>query len=342
MSSDALKWAKRQQAGGTGPKGLLLLLADYADSEHSCYPGQARLAGELECSERSVREWLAILEGRHLVRRRARMRRNGRGRSSDRYILAVDAPAAEGATAGRDTGKERRSNRQDPPEDPPSTNRQDLPEAPDGPTGTSRTTNRNLTHDQPAAAAREYLENPQKRDLLQADLPLPARAANAEVEDGGEALRLIVRQAEARLGAGCLAHVWSPTDTGGRFVLERRLVELLAAGWPVYDLVDELAGTLQPGVHSPVAVLLTRARDLGAVPPDVAHRADATDELRSQRLERVRRHARILAAACSTHRELLDELCATYGDDGDALEAAFAAADLDELGRPRQHVGAVT
>lgn len=279
-------------------------------------PAAETLAGYVGCDERTVRRSLRVLEAVgyiEIIRRP--------GLASVYRLLpppALDTPDSE---SGVDVGGA----------DPQS-----------GGSGPSVRTGADSQSDE-----QEPLNENHERDVAHPDLHLPARAADVEAEAddrglGGEALGLIVRHAEARLGAGRLASVFCVTDTGGRLVLERRLAELLDGGWPLYDLVDELADSIRDGARSPVAVLLDRARQLGPVPPDVAHRADAVDELRSRRLDSVRRHAQVLAASCSTHQELLNELCAYYGDDGDALEAAFAAADLDERGRLRDHAGAAS
>lgn len=88
MSIQAMAWAMEQTAGGTIGKALLLVLANYADEAGSCFPGQQRLAEQLECTERSVREWLVKLERLGLIRREER-RRPGGYRTSDRIFLSL-------------------------------------------------------------------------------------------------------------------------------------------------------------------------------------------------------------------------------------------------------------
>lgn len=337
MSSDALKWAKRQAAGGTGPKGLLLLLADYADSEHSCYPGQSRLAAELECSERSVRDWLVTLEERQLVRRRARMRKLGRGRTSDRYILAVDSPAGEGADSGRDTGKERRSNRDDPfdqPADGSMTNRRDLPVTPG---------------DQPAAGSgptgstcRGVLREPP--DLVQpaasASVARAAGEAEAEGVDVGQRAAQLLAELVAVIGDHDIAQrLYEPGDAGGRIALGRELAMLEASGWPTRDLVVEVAG----GVHaasagSLVAVLLTRARRLEGAPFVVGDSTGITTEPAARwpahvRTGAARRHGQNLAESGLPADVVVAELDHAYPSTPDAewsaeMLAALAGAGL--------------
>lgn len=112
-----MNWAKRQKVGGPGPKSILMALADYADERHSCIPGQALLADITEQSERTVRVHLAQMEQAGLFRRERRFRDEGRGRTSDRFFLAVDQPADSSggndqpADFARPTGNPRTTNR---------------------------------------------------------------------------------------------------------------------------------------------------------------------------------------------------------------------------------------
>jgi hypothetical protein len=87
MSWTAISWAKQVQAGGPGPKAVLLCLADRADEEDSCFPSQELLAQETEQSVRTVQRQLADLETKGLIKRVHRARSDGNGRTSDRYFL---------------------------------------------------------------------------------------------------------------------------------------------------------------------------------------------------------------------------------------------------------------
>lgn len=89
MSHKAFTWAAEQRAGGPGPKAVLLVLADRADENHSCYPGQDLIAYETEQSVRTVRRQLKDLEDRGLIIRERREDVRGH-RTSDRYILPVN------------------------------------------------------------------------------------------------------------------------------------------------------------------------------------------------------------------------------------------------------------
>lgn len=94
MSWQATNWARTQTTGSPAVKVILLLLADLADENHSCFPGQARLAEDSEQHVNSVARHLKTLETLGLIRRSFRYDERGK-RTSDRYHLAVDGPFPE-------------------------------------------------------------------------------------------------------------------------------------------------------------------------------------------------------------------------------------------------------
>ena len=87
MSSDALNWAKRVTVGSASKKAVLMVLADYADQDWSCYPSQATIAEEAEVGVRTVRRILAEWEQEGIITRHHRSAPDGRGRTSDRIYL---------------------------------------------------------------------------------------------------------------------------------------------------------------------------------------------------------------------------------------------------------------
>lgn len=90
MSWQATNWALTQKTGDVGRKTVLLLLANLADEEGSCFPGQERLAKESEQSVSTVYRQLKRLEADGFIRREHRNSRGegrGKGRTSDRYYL---------------------------------------------------------------------------------------------------------------------------------------------------------------------------------------------------------------------------------------------------------------
>src|SRR5690606_16715697 len=90
MAHDATTLVKSRRFGSTSVKALMLVLADYADTEWSCFVGQRRLAFEAEVGERTVRRILADLEARGMIRRHRRVGEGG-FRTSDRIVLVGEA-----------------------------------------------------------------------------------------------------------------------------------------------------------------------------------------------------------------------------------------------------------
>lgn len=84
MSWEALAWAKQQRGLGPAGKLLLILLAEKAGSDWTCWPSIARLADEMECSARTVNRMLKDLEDGKLIARRRR------GSQSTIYTLRMD------------------------------------------------------------------------------------------------------------------------------------------------------------------------------------------------------------------------------------------------------------
>ena len=124
MSVQAMTWAWKQQLP-MGPKAVLLAIANHADGEGVCYPGQARIADMVGCNDRSVRKFVKHLEDAGLIERRQRRRPDG-SRTSDEYHLIGYQPAngagsqpANGAGSDpKPTGKLCRTNRQSVPDQP--------------------------------------------------------------------------------------------------------------------------------------------------------------------------------------------------------------------------------
>lgn len=93
MSISALKWASEQTAGTPGAKLVLLILADFADSNGIAYPSQATIADVSEQGVRTVRDHLLELERRTLIARTRRHRDDGT-RTSNAYQLRLPAKPA--------------------------------------------------------------------------------------------------------------------------------------------------------------------------------------------------------------------------------------------------------
>lgn len=86
VSNKATSWAQSQTVGHTGAKFVLLVLADYADQEWSCFPSVKNLMAITEMGESSVRKALALLNAGGYIRVYGRKRTDGSQRSS-RYQL---------------------------------------------------------------------------------------------------------------------------------------------------------------------------------------------------------------------------------------------------------------
>lgn len=91
MSVQAMSWALEQSVGGPGPKTVLLVLANYADADGWCFPGQERIAEESEQGLRTVQRQVALLVKLGLIETETRGRQGG-GRTSNRYRLLMDEP----------------------------------------------------------------------------------------------------------------------------------------------------------------------------------------------------------------------------------------------------------
>ncbi|MFG2056658.1 hypothetical protein ACGFI9_21810 [Micromonospora sp. NPDC048930] len=92
MSAVAMRWARRQRAGGTTPTALLNWLAARVDpGHHSRYCGVREIADALGCSDRTVYNAVARLTDRQLLRVLRRGKAGG-GRGFNRLQLLVDGP----------------------------------------------------------------------------------------------------------------------------------------------------------------------------------------------------------------------------------------------------------
>jgi hypothetical protein len=121
VSVQAMTWAWEQQLP-MGPKAVLVAIANHADGEGLCHPGQARLARMVGCNERSIRNYVLALEAAGLIERKRRKRKDG-SRTSDEYQLlgylpanrAGNQPANDAGNPTEATGKPCRTYRQTVP-----------------------------------------------------------------------------------------------------------------------------------------------------------------------------------------------------------------------------------
>ena len=91
MSHDATAWAKARKTGSSPAKFILMVLADFAGTDYSCYPSVKKLAEITELGESTVRAATKQLAEQGLIRVFYRYRDNHTRRSC-RYQLLVDGP----------------------------------------------------------------------------------------------------------------------------------------------------------------------------------------------------------------------------------------------------------
>ena len=90
MSVEAVGWALKQTLSPP-EKLVLVLLADHHNRATGlCIPSQSSIGEQTCMSVRTVQRHLKSLENRELIIRTARFRSQGRGRTSDAYILQGD------------------------------------------------------------------------------------------------------------------------------------------------------------------------------------------------------------------------------------------------------------
>ncbi len=101
MSVEAIKWAFDFDAKNSSEKAILLALANYADGEGRCFPGQESLAKKAACSDRTVRTVLADLEERGIIVREERRRDDGY-RTSDNILIVPLSTSPENSSGRKE------------------------------------------------------------------------------------------------------------------------------------------------------------------------------------------------------------------------------------------------
>ena len=92
MSWKAVDWATDADVGSPILKLILILLANKADEQFSCYPSIRTLMAESAAGRSTVLRALKTLETDGLVTRRAQFHESGAQRSSRYYLNHPDAP----------------------------------------------------------------------------------------------------------------------------------------------------------------------------------------------------------------------------------------------------------
>ena len=113
MSIEAVSWALKQDVP-PAEKLVLVSLADHHNRATGlCIPGQASVGEQTSMSVRTVQRHLKSLEGRGLIVRQARFRPEGRGRTSDSYILQGDNLTPKTVSKGDKSGRTNTTNQDD-------------------------------------------------------------------------------------------------------------------------------------------------------------------------------------------------------------------------------------
>lgn len=92
MSIEASSWAWRLQGLTASQKLVLLALADHADQDGVCWPGQSGIAKKTGLSDRTVKRARADLEKKEIIKVERRPGRGG-GSRSNRYLLKLGQSA---------------------------------------------------------------------------------------------------------------------------------------------------------------------------------------------------------------------------------------------------------
>jgi len=131
MSVRAMAWAWRQQL--SGPEKLVLMaVADHADDDGICWPGNAHIARKCNLSQRSVQRHIKNLIDNGYMTARRRYRETG-GQTSNLYVLNVEGVTHshggdDRLTWGDDTSVAPITIKEPPYEKPTTTTDIELPE----------------------------------------------------------------------------------------------------------------------------------------------------------------------------------------------------------------------
>jgi DNA-binding transcriptional ArsR family regulator len=113
MSIEAVSWALKQNLPPS-EKLVLVSLADHHNRATGlCIPGQASVGEQTCMSVRTVQRHLKSLESRGLIVRQARFRSEGRGRTSDSYVLQGDNLTPKHQGKGDKSGTTKATNQDD-------------------------------------------------------------------------------------------------------------------------------------------------------------------------------------------------------------------------------------
>lgn len=92
MSWKALEWATESHVGSSAAKFMLILLANKADEDFSCYPSIRTLMAESDASRSTVLRTLRELETAGFITRRPQFHDSGARRSTRYYLNRPQSP----------------------------------------------------------------------------------------------------------------------------------------------------------------------------------------------------------------------------------------------------------
>ena len=277
MSTKCLTWAIERTTGSATRKIVLLLLADLADEQHTCYPGREYLTERAELSPGAVSRAVTGLVADGYLRVLRRAKRSG-GRRSNRYLLLIDGDqtalpdvddwVSEFAPADDETPDQSNSAADAPlPDDHDETAGQgnsaaDAPMPPE--INSASAAHSNVPQEHSSNREKIYpLPTTQTQYPPPPSTSHPAGAigsAAADVEQlerARDVLRRATRDVEV---------LRMPTGVERGRLIER-VLDALDAGWHVDQLVDRLVGMGQLAtVASVYAVLHSRLGQVGDPP----------------------------------------------------------------------------
>jgi hypothetical protein len=103
MSNRAITWAYRQRTGSGTRKAVLVALADQANSDGVCWPGQRSLAEDLEFSERAIRKALGDLVVTGFIVVKHRRWEDSQKQRTNYYVLNLERAEPRAGGAGGTT-----------------------------------------------------------------------------------------------------------------------------------------------------------------------------------------------------------------------------------------------
>ncbi len=87
MSFEAMAWAAKADCRSSLNKLVLMMLANYADENHTAYPSYRKLAELCLCNERTVMRGIKSLESLDLIKTSSRFSKGGKQTSNNFHLL---------------------------------------------------------------------------------------------------------------------------------------------------------------------------------------------------------------------------------------------------------------